>query len=47
MTLEAPPAVQVSWTNSSGATVLQVARGGREKGAPAGTCKLVKANCGS
>ena len=33
--------------HSSGATALQVARSGCEKGAPAGTCKLVKANCGS
>jgi hypothetical protein len=33
--------------HSSGATANQVARGGCEKGAPAGTCKLVKANCGS
>jgi hypothetical protein len=33
--------------HASGATVLQVARSGWEKGAPAGTCKLMKANCGS
>ncbi len=33
--------------HSSSATALQVARGGCEKGAPAGTCKLVKASCGS
>lgn len=33
--------------HSSGATALQVARSGCEKGAPAGTCRLVKANCGS
>jgi hypothetical protein len=33
--------------HSSGATALQVARSGCEKGAPAGTCKLVKANCRS
>jgi hypothetical protein len=33
--------------HSSGATALQVARRGCESNAPAGTCKLVKSNCGS
>jgi hypothetical protein len=33
--------------HSTGATANQVARSGCEKGAPAGTCKLVKTNCGS
>jgi hypothetical protein len=32
--------------DSSLATAVRVARGGCEKGAPAGTCKLVKSNCG-
>jgi hypothetical protein len=33
--------------HSSGPTALKVARSGCEKGAPAGTCKLVKTNCRS